>query len=124
MDSECPKYGALELVRHPDSPIPRFGSCYFVLRRSVTKRTSFTFMGSEDPRATERLGIIGRMHSVMAALRTEIEEGGMAAPLWPPFRAPTLGVPRSTIPLLLDILHELSQHRKDPAEANVSVRRG
>jgi hypothetical protein len=73
-------------------------------------------MGSEDPRATERLGIIGRMHSVMAALLTEIEEGGMAAPPWPPFLAPTLGVPRLTIPLLLDILRELPQHRKDPAD--------
>jgi hypothetical protein len=28
--SERPKYGALELVRYPDGPIPRFGSCYFV----------------------------------------------------------------------------------------------
>jgi hypothetical protein len=25
---ERPKYGALELVRHPDGPSPRFGSCY------------------------------------------------------------------------------------------------
>jgi hypothetical protein len=43
--SERPKYGALELVCYSDG----------------------TFMGSEDPRATERLGTIGRMHSVMAA---------------------------------------------------------
>jgi hypothetical protein len=85
-NSERPKYGALELVRYPDGPIPRFGSCYFVLRQSVSERTSFTFMGSENPRATERVGTIGRMHSVMAALLAEIEAGGMATPPWPPYR--------------------------------------
>jgi hypothetical protein len=53
--SERPKYGALELVRYSDGPIPRFGSCYLVLRPNVSARTSFTFMGSEDPRAIERL---------------------------------------------------------------------
>jgi len=112
---ERPKYGALELVRYPDGPIPRFGSCYFVLRQDVAKRTSFTFMGSEDYRATERLGTIGRMHSVMAALLAEIEQGGVASPPWPPYRAPTLGVVKLTIPRLLRILHELAQPRKDPA---------
>jgi Protein of unknown function (DUF3626) len=114
--SARPKYGALELVRYPDGPIPRFGSCYFVLRQKAAGRTSFTFMGSEDPRATERLGTIGRMHSVMAALLAEIEDGGMAAPSWPPFRAPTLGVAQLTIPRLLDILHELPHPRKDPSD--------
>ena len=74
-------------------------------------------MGSEDPRATERLGAINRMHSIMAALLTEIEVGGIAAPPWPPFRAPTLGVSQLTVPLLLDILRELPRPRKDPADA-------
>jgi Protein of unknown function (DUF3626) len=113
--SERPKYGALELVRHPDGPIPRFGSCYLVLRPGASMRTSFTFMGSEDPRAAERLGTIGRMHGVMAALLAEIEEGGISTPPWPPFRAPTLGVPQLTVPRLLDILGELQQPRGDPA---------
>ena len=72
-DSERPKYGALELVRYADGPIPRFGSCYFVLRPTVSGRTSFTFAGSEDPRATQRLGTISRMDNVMAALFAEIE---------------------------------------------------
>ena len=114
--SERPKYGALQLIRYPDGPIPRFGSCYFVLRAGASMRTSFTFMGSEDSRAIERLGTIGRMHIVMAALLTEIEEGGMATPPWPPFRAPTLGVPRLTVPRLLNFLSELPQPRKDPAD--------
>jgi hypothetical protein len=115
---ERPKYGALELVRYPDGPIPRFGSCYLVLRRGVSMRTSFTFMGSEDPRATERLGMIGRMQSVMGSLLEEIEGGGMATPPWPPFRAPTLGVPHLTIARLLDILKKLPEPRRDPADGD------
>ncbi len=113
-DSERPKYGALELVRYADGPIPRFGSCYFVLRPDVSNRTSFTFAGSEDPRATKRLGMIGEMDNVMAALFEEIEAGGMAAPPWPPFRAPTLGLSNVTVPKLLDILKDLASPRTEP----------
>jgi hypothetical protein len=112
---ERPKYGALELIRFPGGPIPRFGSCYFVLRQSVAHRTSFTFMGSEDSRATERLGTIGRMDSVLAALLTEIEQGGMASPPWPPYQAPTLGIAQLTVLRLFFILNQLKQPRKDPA---------
>jgi hypothetical protein len=114
--SERPKYGALELVRYPDGPIPRFGSCYFVLRPAVSSRTSFTFMGSEDPRATERLGTIGRMDCVIAALFAEIEAGGIATPPWPPFRAPTLGVPNLTVARFLHLLKDLRQTRRTPAD--------
>ncbi len=115
-DSQRPKYGVLELVRYADGPIPRFGSCYFVLRPTVSGRTSFTFAGSEDPRATERLGMIGQMDNVMAALFGEIEAGGMAAPPWPPFRAPTLGLSNVTVAGLLDVLRELASPRKEPAD--------
>jgi hypothetical protein len=87
--SERPKYGSLELVRLPDGPAPRFGSCYFVLR-GVSARTSITFMGSEDPHATDRAGTLATPHGVMAALLAEIGNGGMAAPPWPPFRTATL----------------------------------
>jgi hypothetical protein len=113
--SERPKYGALELVRYPDGPIPRFGSCYFVLRTSVSCRTSFTFMGSEDPRASQRLGTIDQMDGVLSPLLAEIIEGGIARPPWPPFRAPTLGVPNLTVPRLLNLLCDLRQPRGDPA---------
>jgi len=112
-NAERPKYGALELVRHPDGPIPRFGSCYFVLRQQVSHRTSFTFMGSESALSTERPGTLGRMRAVMAPLLAEISQGGTTAPPWPPFRAPTLGVPRLTVPLLLAILRELPLQRLD-----------
>src|SRR5262249_49203254 len=91
MRGERPKYGALELVRFSDGPIPRFGSCYLVLRPDVSRRTSFTFMGSEDPRAPERLGLIDQMDAVFVALLEEIEQGAVTTPPWPPYRAPTLG---------------------------------
>ena len=94
--SERPKYGSLELIRYPDGPAPRFGSCYFVLR-GVGARTSITFMGSEDPHATDRAGTLATPHAVMAALLAEIESGGIATPAWPPFRAPTLGMPGITV---------------------------
>jgi len=115
--SERPKYGALEVFRYSDGPIPRFGSCYFVLGPKVTVRSSFTFMGSEDPRALERVGTISRLHSVMSALIDEILGGGMATPAWPPFTAPTLGVPRITVPFLLSELQNLALPRDDPAKA-------
>jgi hypothetical protein len=102
--SDRPKYGALTLVRHPDGPTPRFGSCYFVLRRAVLRRCTFTFSGSEQALAIERLGTIDRMISVMAALLREVASGEGARVPWPPFVAPTLGVENLTIPRLLDIL--------------------
>jgi hypothetical protein len=115
--SERPKYGSLEIIRHPDGPIPRFGSSYFVLRPRVSSRATFTFMGSEDPRAPERLGTINRIHAVMIALLTEVAAGGMATPRWPPFHAPTLGVANLTIPRLLNLIYELRQPRPEPANA-------
>jgi hypothetical protein len=115
---ERPKYGALELVRYPDGPIPRFGSCYFVLKPGVCKRASLTFMGSEDPRAAQRIGTIDRIHSVMAALLDEVEQGAVTTPPWPPFQAPTLGVPDLTVKRLLAMLCELADGRRERPAGN------
>jgi len=101
---ERPKYGALALVRYPDGPTPRFGSCYFVLRLGVSRRCSFTFSGSEQALALERIGTIDRMASVMAALLSEVATCKGARVPWPPFVAPTLGIENLTIPRLLDVL--------------------
>ena len=40
----------------------------------------------------------------------------MAAPPWPPFRAPTLGLSNVTVAGLLDVLRELASPRKEPAD--------
>lgn len=114
--SERPKYGSLELVRFPDGPAPRFGSCYFVLR-GVGPRTSITFMGSEHPHASNHVGTLAKPHAVMAALLAEIENGGIATPQWPPFRAPTLGVPDLTVIRFFDLLELLREHRPNPSLA-------
>jgi hypothetical protein len=97
-----PKYGALEVIRYPDGPWPRFGSCYFVLREDVSWRTSFTFSGSEQPDAAERLGTIDEMACVLAPLFAEVASGGGAQVPWPPHVAPTLGVEHLTVPGLIE----------------------
>jgi Protein of unknown function (DUF3626) len=99
---ERPKYGALELIRFPDGPWPRFGSCYLVLREEVSWRTSFTFSGSEQQDAAERLGTIDQVECVLAPLLAEVANGAGAQVPWPPFTAPTLGVANLTVPGLLE----------------------
>lgn len=111
-----PKYGVLELIRFPDGPMPRFGSCYLVLRPHVAQRTSFTFMGSEQPDAADRMGSIDAMEGVLAPLCDEVASGRGAAVPWPPFAAPTLGVGQLTVPALFHrISTELPRPRADPS---------
>ncbi|MBB6733596.1 DUF3626 domain-containing protein [Cohnella zeiphila] len=45
---ERPKYGALDLMLHPDGPAPRFGSCYFLLSPAVSRRCTFTYSDSHQ----------------------------------------------------------------------------
>jgi hypothetical protein len=64
-----PKYGALDLMRNADGPAPRFGSCYFVLRQSVSTRSTFTFGGSQaDPKYR---GTVDTFEPVLGALFEE-----------------------------------------------------
>jgi hypothetical protein len=114
--ADRPRYGALELVRYPDGPIPRFGSCYLVLRPSISARTTFTFSGSEHPEALDRLGTIHHLDAVMAPLLEEISRGEGTTARWPPFIAPTLGIPGLTVPRFQELLiSELPANRADPS---------
>jgi len=114
--SDRPKYGALELIRYPDGPWPRFGSCYLVLRSEVGQRTSFTFSGSEQPDAHKRLGTLDSFEGVLAPLLAEVASGAGARVPWPPFKAPTLGVEHLTISRMLEQLEsELPKPRPDPS---------
>jgi hypothetical protein len=113
---ERPKYGALELIRHPDGPVPRFGSCYFLLRPAVSERCTFTFGGSEEADAFARLGTLTRIHPVMAALLEEVAAGATTSVRWPPFRARTLGMPDLTVcGLLARLAGDLPRERPDPS---------
>jgi hypothetical protein len=111
---ERPKYGALELIRYRDGPIPRFGSCYFVLAPSVIQRTTFTFSGSEQPGAVNRAGSMANFEPVLEALLTEVANGATATVPWPPFHPPTLGVRNLTVPTLLELLSRDLASRAQP----------
>jgi Protein of unknown function (DUF3626) len=102
-------------MRFPDGPIPRFGSCYLVLRRELLQRSSFTFMGSEVPNANHQIGTIDLIEPVFAPLLQEIEQSAVSRPPWPPFVAPTLGVPHLTVASLFDLLlNDLPKTRLNP----------
>lgn len=65
-DQDRPKYGALDLMLHADGPSPRFGSCYFLLKPSVSHRCSFSYLDSHlNP--PER-GTYRAFDDIMAAL--------------------------------------------------------
>lgn len=70
-----PKYGALDVMSHPDGPAPRFGSCFFLLRAHVTKRSSFTFGGSNEECAQDCTGTLDVMEPVIAPLLSQLERG-------------------------------------------------
>ncbi|ULA66006.1 MAG: hypothetical protein LZF62_40046 [Nitrospira sp.] len=68
-NSQRPKYGALDLMGHPDGPSPRFGSCYFLLKPEVSRRCTFTYLDSHrDP---QQKGTYDEFDDIIAALLTD-----------------------------------------------------
>jgi Protein of unknown function (DUF3626) len=117
--AERPCYGALALIDHPDGPAPRFGSCYLVLRPQVLQRTTFTFAGSEQAQAAERVGDLAVLDSVMAALLDEITRGEGTRVPWPPWHAPTLGVPGLSVAGLVARLSRRADRPRPSAPGRV-----
>jgi Protein of unknown function (DUF3626) len=76
--ADRPKYGALEVLPHPDGASPRFGSCFFVLREEAAERCSFTFGGSQEADALDRSGTLAVFEPVLAALVAELAGGSGA----------------------------------------------
>jgi hypothetical protein len=68
-DTHRPKYGALDLMLHPDGPAPRFGSSYLLLRPSVLPRCTFTFLSSHEATI---LGSFDELDDVVGALLFEV----------------------------------------------------
>lgn len=61
-----PKYGALNVMHHPDGPAPRFGSCYFLLKPEVSRRSTYTYLDShQDPKEK---GTWDEFDAILAAL--------------------------------------------------------
>ncbi len=73
---ERPCYGALDLMRHPDGPSPRFGSCYFILNPSVSQRCTFTYMDSY--RNPPEKGTLKVFDLILSGLLTESFERNYA----------------------------------------------
>lgn len=68
-NNQRPKYGALDLMLHPDGPAPRFGSCYFLLSPKVSSRATFTYLDShQDPKEK---GTFTEFDMILAALLEE-----------------------------------------------------
>ncbi|TDL64023.1 DUF3626 domain-containing protein [Rhodococcus qingshengii] len=68
-NNERPKYGALNLMLHPDGPAPRFGSCYFLLSPKVSYRSTYTYLDShQDPKEK---GTYKEFDFILAALLEE-----------------------------------------------------
>jgi hypothetical protein len=68
--TERPKYGALNLMLHPDGPSPRFGSCYFILKPEVSRRSTFTYLDSHQNPPEK--GTYDEFDDIMAALLGEV----------------------------------------------------
>ncbi|MEF2965161.1 DUF3626 domain-containing protein [Paenibacillus sp. M1] len=66
---ERPKYGALNLMLHADGPAPRFGSCYLLLSPSVSRRSTYTYLDSNED--TKEKGTYAEFDLIMAALMKE-----------------------------------------------------
>jgi hypothetical protein len=96
-----PKYGALDLLRHPDGPAPRFGSCYFILKPAVLSRCTFTYLDSHyEP--SER-GTIEAFEPIVAGLFAEAFTRDFA-----------LGEHGLTVPKLIERLMRLAEPYPDP----------
>ncbi|WP_422657605.1 DUF3626 domain-containing protein [Paenibacillus sp. EC2-1] len=76
-NTQRPKYGALNLLLHPDGPAPMFGSCYFLLAPEVSQRCTFSYLDSHlDPKEK---GTYSEFDDILASLFKEafIRNGGL-----------------------------------------------
>ncbi len=102
-NSQRPKYGALDVMLHPDGPAPRFGSCYFLLAPDVSQRCTYTYLDSHhDPKEK---GTYEEFDLILAALMSDAFSGDFA-----------IGERDLTVPRLIDhMLVNLEKPFQDPA---------
>lgn len=107
-NSQRPKYGALDLMLHPDGSAPRFGSCYFLLKPSVSQRSTFTYLDSHQEPLEK--GTLAEFDDILSALLTEVFTRDYA-----------LGTKNLTVPKLIQHLsNNLSQLYENPANKPLS----
>lgn len=98
--SEKPKYGALNLLNFSDGSAPRFGSCYFSLRPSVSRRSTFSY-GDSVTNPTE-IGDIQNFDSIWSAIFRDVIATQCA-----------IGLDRITVPSIIQRM-EAALARRDP----------
>ncbi|GGD60298.1 hypothetical protein GCM10010911_17720 [Paenibacillus nasutitermitis] len=103
-NSQRPKYGALDVMLHPDGPAPRFGSCYFILSPKVSHRCTYTYLDShQDPKEK---GTYGEFDDILAALFKDAF-----------FRNDAIGENNLTPRKLIEhLLYNLEKPFKDPSK--------
>lgn len=103
-NSQRPKYGALDLMLHPDGPAPRFGSCYFLLSSMVSYRCTYTYLDShQDPKEK---GTYGEFDDILSAIFKDAF-----------FRNDAIGEKNLTPRILIEhLLGNLEQPFKDPSK--------
>lgn len=92
-----PRYGALDLLSHPEGPSPRFGSCYFVLAAEVSQRCTFTYQDSHSN--PNEIGTLQEFDDVFAALLRDVF-----------FHDCALGERNLTVASLLDRMEQALAH--------------
>jgi len=103
-----PKYGALDLMRHPDGPAPRFGSCYFLLRPEVAARSTYSYLDSHYDLPEK--GTYEEFDDIVAALFAECFTRDFA-----------VGEKNLSAPRLIDrLLTELDRPFEDPSTRTLS----
>lgn len=73
---ERPKYGSMQLFQYGDGPSPRFGSCYFVLHRAASLRSTFTYGDSHT--RPDTVGTLSEPDSIVGALLEDVDDDGAA----------------------------------------------
>ncbi|WP_137789342.1 DUF3626 domain-containing protein [Bacillus sp. E(2018)] len=104
---ERAKYGALNIMNHPDGPAPRFGSCYFLLKPEVSYRATFTYLDShQNPKEK---GTYKEFDMILAALFVEIFTRDYA-----------LGEPNLMVSSLIQhLVHKIEMSFEDPVNKQV-----
>jgi Protein of unknown function (DUF3626) len=105
--NERAKYGALNIMYHPDGPAPRFGSCYFLLKPEVSRRATYTYLDShQNPKEK---GTYEEFDMIIAALFEEIFTRDYA-----------LGEPNLKVSSLIQhLFHNIEMPFQDPANKQV-----
>ncbi|HET9060890.1 MAG TPA: DUF3626 domain-containing protein [Acidimicrobiales bacterium] len=110
---ERPRYGGLDIVRWPDGPCPRFGSCYLTLRPEVLKRCTFSFGDSATyPGA---VGTLDVFEPVLAALLEAAHAGGHTSVLAP--CNTVLGLRQPNVATVADLLMDGPKRANEPGRA-------